>query len=153
MNWAAFGSIAEALGAAGVVVTLIFLVGQVRTGNRLLRSESTRTSLQLNSDVGLAIAESREVAEVFNQGLADPGSLDRTDKTRFTWLMSMVINSQYGSYEDFELGLVTEQDIGDIRRSIGSVLDTPGGRWWWQKNKESYSDAFTEYVDRKIWSA
>ena len=42
MNWEAFGAIAEMVGAAAVVATLLYLSIQVRTANRQAELESFR---------------------------------------------------------------------------------------------------------------
>ena len=68
MNWEALGAIAEGLGAAGVLVTLIYLVGQVRTNNRLIFSEGRRAAVQNINQLGLGIADNRQMAELFVAG-------------------------------------------------------------------------------------
>jgi hypothetical protein len=50
MNWDAIGAVAEGLGATGVIVTLVYLVRQLRTNNLLLRSESNRYATQATHD-------------------------------------------------------------------------------------------------------
>jgi hypothetical protein len=48
MNWEIVGVVAEVVGAAAVVVSLIYLARQVRTSNRLARAEAYRSP---NSDL------------------------------------------------------------------------------------------------------
>ncbi len=40
MNWEAFGAIGEVAGAAGVIVTLMYLSSQVRASNRASKVEA-----------------------------------------------------------------------------------------------------------------
>ena len=152
MNWEAFGSIAEGLGAAGVIATLLYLVLQLRTNNQLLRSECERVSTQITVEAGLAIAENREVAELFSRGLADPSVLDGTDKGRFSWLMAGVISGGQLADSDWELGLVTRDDLGDTQAAYATILDTPGGSWWWERNKSAYKKHFIQSVERDFFS-
>jgi len=50
VNWDAIGAIGEIVGAAAVVISLIYLAGQMRMSNKLARSEAFRTpNAQLNS--------------------------------------------------------------------------------------------------------
>jgi hypothetical protein len=153
MNWEAFGAIAEGLGAAGVLVTLIYLVGQVRTSNRLARSESRRSSFQATTPVGLAIAHDRELAELWATGLRDPDTLDGADRIRFTWLMACAMVPMYLSHQDRRLGLLTEADATNQREGQGPMLDSPGGRWWWDRRKGAYDLSFVEYVEGEILRA
>ena len=133
MNWEAIGAIGEGLGAIGVIVTLVYLVGQVRTSNRLLRADSERSSTESMNQTALKLAENRDLQELFSQGLIAPDELDRTDKGRFTWLFSCLIGTQHTVWTHFELGLVTLAEVGDMRAAYGDIIDTPGGRWWWKR--------------------
>ena len=47
MNWEAIGAIGEILGAAGVIITLIYLSGQIRQNNRQIKGEAIGTLAQL----------------------------------------------------------------------------------------------------------
>ena len=50
INWDAIGAIGEIVGAAAVVVSLVYLARQMRMSNKLARSEAFRTpNTQLNS--------------------------------------------------------------------------------------------------------
>ena len=147
MNWDAIGAIAELLGAGAVVVTLVFLIGQLRTNNRLLRAESLRFGTRASMETGLAIASDRHVAEVFAKGLADPESLDSTDKGRFMWLMSSLVTAQHATHQERELGLATRAEGGNLAESMRAILDTPGGRWFWQRVRGSYQPGFVEAVE------
>jgi hypothetical protein len=152
MNWEAFGSIAEALGAAGVIVTLIYLVGQVRTNNRLLRSNSARTSTELTVQIGLKIAESRDLAELFQKGVHDPDQLDGPDRGRFTWLMASLVGQEQQTFVDEQLGLTTDDEESQLQRAYAGVLDSSGGRWWWTRNRSRYLAAFAEHIDREMFA-
>ena len=152
MNWEAIGAIAEGLGAAGVLATLVYLVGQVRTNNRLLRSESFRTSTELTVQIGLKIAESRDLAELFQKGVRDPDQLDGPDRGRFTWLIASLVGQEQQTFIDRRLGLAMEEEEGGLQRSYAGVLDTPGGRWWWTRNRSRYYSLFAEHIDREMFA-
>jgi len=152
MNWEAIGAIAEGLGAAGVLATLVYLVGQVRTNNRLLRSESERASTELTNQTALKIAESRDLAELFQKGVLDPDQLDGPDRGRFIWLMASLVNQEQLTFFDRHLGLKGQLELGDLKETYESVLDTPGGQWWWARNRNRYFPAFVEHIDREIFA-
>jgi hypothetical protein len=151
MNWEALGAIAEGLGAAGVLVTLVYLVGQVRTNNRLIFSEGRRAAVQNISQLGLGIADNRQMAELFVAGLRDPEAMDQVDQIRFTWLMSSLIAPLYASVTDRKLGLAPGE-VMNTRESHRGLLDSPGGRWWWENRKGAYDEHFIEHIDREFFS-
>jgi hypothetical protein len=152
MNWEAIGATAEGLGAAGVLITLIYLVGQVRTNNRLIFSEGRRSAVQNINQLGLGIADNRQMAELFVAGLKDPEAMDQVDRIRFTWLMAALIAPLYATYTDRKLGLIPAESVLNTRESHKGLLDSPGGRWWWENRKRSYDKDFVEYIGHEFFS-
>ena len=45
MNWDAIGSLAEMLGAAGVIVSLVYLSSQIRTNTKTVKAAATKDTL------------------------------------------------------------------------------------------------------------
>ena len=48
MNWEAVGAIAEALGATGVIASLIYVATQVRQSNVVARNQARQTWMQFD---------------------------------------------------------------------------------------------------------
>ena len=131
---------------------MVYLVGQVRTGNRLARSESVRATTQTSDQLAIAIAHDRGLAELWTAGLSDSHALDETDRVRFTWLMSCLITALYRGHNDHRLGLLPDSDLFDNREGNRAVLASPGGRWWWERRKGAYRASFIEFIEREILS-
>ncbi len=73
MNWDAIGAIAEALGAAGVIASLIYLATQIRSQNREAR-----------------VAASREVTAAFREAI---GSMQDDQRSRVLWKAIQAVDS------------------------------------------------------------
>jgi len=93
-------------------------------------------------------AADRQVGELFLKGLTDPKSLDPVDRTRFSWLISSIVTAQNTAYQDLELGVLTSADMSDLSESMSGILDTPGGRWFWRRNRGSFLPGFVGEVER-----
>ena len=93
MNWSAVAAVAELLGAAAVVLSLLYLSAQVRAGNRQAKHDATRDLAARVSEISLAIASSRDLAVVFDIGAASFDQLDRADQVRYRTLCNALFRT------------------------------------------------------------
>ncbi|MBW2424465.1 MAG: hypothetical protein JRG86_09460 [Deltaproteobacteria bacterium] len=69
----------EFLGGIAVVVSLVYLAGQIRQNSKLLRACATSTTSQLQYGQNEMIAKDSEVAQLFYNGASEPDSLTEVD--------------------------------------------------------------------------
>ena len=84
MNWEAFGAIGEIVGAAGVIVSLIYLASQIK--NQYTESQVTAVNnltYQWNAFMGDMAGDS-ELARIWVKGLNDFHALDSTEHVQFS---------------------------------------------------------------------
>ncbi len=86
MNWDAIGAVAEALGAAGVIASLLYLAIQVRASTRASAVEAKLQSTRLLSETMDVVLHSPELAAIHSRGLADLESLSKEEYYRFSIL-------------------------------------------------------------------
>lgn len=141
MNWDAVAAVAEICGAAGVIVTLIYLALQVRQNTRALDHSTLRAALQDAFDWRNGLIQSREVAQLYRAGMLDSEGLDEVDALRFRMLMDSLFSSWDYSYMS-RSGLA-EAQLKFIRRT----LQAPGGARYWARRKTIFGAGFVSYVD------
>ncbi|MEJ2239686.1 MAG: hypothetical protein P8X82_15425, partial [Gemmatimonadales bacterium] len=97
MNWDALGAIGEIVGAAGVVVSLLYLASQVRNNSRQLRHASAQAVLdKLNGLIG-QLAFTAGAGDVWSRGLSGLDTLkDDEELVRFS---SMLLQA-FWAYEE-----------------------------------------------------
>ena len=83
MNWTAIGAIGELLGAAAVVVSLIYLGAQVRNQTRQARLEASRALSQGVTDLSMALCTDPEMADLWMRASADAQSLSPVEQMRY----------------------------------------------------------------------
>ena len=156
MNWEAIGAIGEIVGALGVIVTLGYLGYQIRQNTTQLE-QSRRMSIAAAVSVSATnyrenrryIYTNRDVAVVVLKGLADPESLDETDRYRFRLIIQNTMDSLWDLYAqtvitDFSPETWKTQGVGLVRR----VFRTDGGSWFWTNHRDEYNDEFRAEIDR-----
>ena len=138
MNWEAVGAIGETLGAAGVIVTLVYLAVQIRDSNRVAEDASFEHKL------ALGIASFHEMikgehGDVIMKGLIRYGELRGREKLIF----DNVMNSWFTV---IALALFSrERDLMDDEstENLGFVLRTrffpySGTHAWWSESRELF---------------
>ncbi|WP_252258208.1 hypothetical protein [Erythrobacter aurantius] len=140
--------IAEIVAAAAVVVSLVFVGVQLRSANVIaVRDEANATMLQW-SNIRRSIYSDETVAEIFNRGLADPASLDETERVRFDNLMTEYSWGTWHIWDRIAAGLIPESHW---EKGAGShfllVLCTPGGRESWQEISVTMPPGFADAMN------
>ena len=69
MNWEAIGAVGEAVGAAGVIVSLLYLAVQIRGDAREKRASRTHDRSVSTGNLLLTIANNPELSEIFSRGI------------------------------------------------------------------------------------
>lgn len=132
MNWDALGAVSEIVGAAGVVITLIFLVVQLKQNTRAMQ-ESNRleraAAIDRHTDsVGSwrsMLAQNRELAEIYLKATNNE-SLDKLEWMRLNHIWINLVNTQRSNFERAkvvgEAGLATQAVRSVAREVVSSAV-------------------------------
>ncbi len=155
MNWEAIGAIGEVVGAAGVILTLVYLAFQIRQNTAQLEhaAKMARVSAQTTSNETLrenrqSIFETAEMAEIYHLGNLDPLELSDVQILRYRLVMQNVTEVMLEictqSYTtNFSPEIWNTQGLSLVQR----VLETPGGQWFWKEYQDNYTNSFRNEVD------
>jgi hypothetical protein len=129
MNWDALGAIGEIVGAAGVIVSLLYLASQVRSNSRQLR----------------------HAGDVWTRGLSGLDALrDDEELVRFS---SMLLQA-FWAYEEVlhyhQTGDIEEWAWTHAKAPVENFMRTPGFQEWWRLRKDWFSEDFQEFVDASM---
>lgn len=130
MNWEAIGSIAEALGAAGVIATLLYLAFQIRQNTRVAKADFFYRTVDGVIDFNLRVAESDHLPDLFWKALEDPDGLSESEERRTRHLMSGIFRQGERLYYAWQDDLVAEDVFRAQMRLQTRLARTPGGQRW-----------------------
>ena len=129
-----WGAIGEIIGAAAVLISLIYLAKQIRQNTRQLQAsvEATRlASFESNVRSGNFIREllvrDREISDLFLRGLKGLSRLDDTDRFRMDMLLRIVFAESQRTYVR-ERAL--KSDSEGPQQIIDDLLKSRGVREW-----------------------
>ena len=131
MNWDAIGAISELVGAAAVVVTLLYLVKQIKQNTESTEAVGFQTWQSDSAAHWLAMADNRELGRDVAACMYD--SRDLSDDSWIpvgSWLLNNI--RQYQTTFILHDRGVIDDDLFDVEMRMASRnLRIPGIRQWW----------------------
>ena len=150
MDISQLGDVGEFVSSLGVLVTLIFLVVEMRRNNRLqLRANANQAAR--DDVISLQTIIHEDVSELFlrgnEQGLA---SLTPHERYRFDLAYTVWLHPIQQAYADFHAGFYPAENLVPYENSLPGFLCTPGGAEWWDQRKFWFTNQFREDVERLL---
>ena len=153
MNWEALGSIAEATGAAGVIVSLIYLAAQIRDQNRESRSATTNALTQQWSLVMSGVSTSESLGAIYIRGLNSFDELAPAEKIRFTTFLSQMTQIAESLQIHFLEGKLDPDLWRGYDARMKDVFSQPGAKSWWATRRHHFSEKAQLYIEAIVTEA
>ena len=141
------GNFGEFFGAIAVVVTLAYLATQIRHGNELARRNEMNVGHEQTSQLRMAVAIHRDVAELMALGTTEPSSLDAVDRSRYNAITMTLFRLGFQAWDRARHGLLDEREWVSFREVFAATIATDGGGAWWTNNKHGFLDEFRVEID------
>ena len=150
-----FASIGEIIGAAGVVISLVYLAIQIRTNTE---AERTSTYQSIVSDFGAlnnTMASTPELSHLFVGAMENYHQLSSDEKARISQLFFQCFRYIENMFYQHQKGYLDEQVWIGWKRLMLTYYSPPGFQTCWEHRRDVYSETFaifleTEKLDRKI---
>ncbi len=131
MNWEAIGAIGELSGAAAVVVTLLYLVKQIKQNTESTEAVGFQTWQSDSAAHWLATASNRELGRDVAACLDDSKNLSEDSWISVgSWLLNNIRQYQT-TFILHEKGMIDDDLFGVEMRMAARNLQIPGIRQWW----------------------
>ena len=151
MNWDAVAAIGEAVGAVGVIASLIYLAVQVRASTRASAVEAKLASTRMRTDFISYLIQSPDLNTVFLQGRKSIEDLSEEDYYRFSNMALHAFSFLSAAYFQFRKGTRSDDDWYEARSTMSFLLRGPGFRVWWMKvGHYMFGNDFVSFVESEI---
>ena len=150
MDLTQLANLGEFIGGVAVLVTLIYLAVQVRSGAREQRAASMRESTREMASVLQAISLSGETAEIWRNGMNHFIELGPTERLRFSGLIGHLLRLQEQLYYQVGDGTVEPEVWGGFENQLHDLAAYPGFHDWWPTRENWYGQRFRRFVDSHI---
>ena len=146
MNWEAAATIAEIVGAAGVIASLIYLAVQVRLSTKVSRAEITKDLYLASRTAIMDIASNESLAEIS----ADIRQFESVELMRRNMFYQSFFRLYELQYNLANQGLLDE----DIARSYSLIIQmwarTVYFADYWNRHRGEFNESFAAYVDKQF---
>jgi hypothetical protein len=151
MNWEALGALAELVGAAGVIGSLLYLAAQVRTSNRASAVQAKLESTRLLNDFMDLLIERPELNRLMLNGRKGLDSLSPDDYQQFSNISLKALWFFSAGHFQFLQRTLSHSDWFELQAVIDYWLRSQGCRDWWEKlGRFMYGDEFVAFIDSEI---
>ena len=140
----------EFLGGIAVVVSLVYLAGQIRSNTRMLQVSATVAYGESDMEVAKLLIAEPEVARILREGAADRESLSIDERSRLDQFLDMTTRQFQRSYFIAQDGAMKPAIWQGEKKGNAWVLQQRGSRQWWNENRFLFSDEFADFVDGLI---
>ncbi len=147
MNWDAMSAMAEIVGSAGVIITLIYLVIQIRANtNAMTRTEARE--VQANCMTAYyAVANDRELSDIIVRGTKAMNDLDDVERYRFDLAVAGYLLPVEQAFAASRSNLYLQDDLAPLKTIVKGILDSPGCKEWWAERKQWFTPTFITMID------
>ena len=144
INWDAVAGISEALGALGVIATVVYLAFQIRQNTRSIQG-STEQSL-VTSEMTLYGLLAQH-ASVYRRGCASVADLDSDEESLFEHLVVAEMSQLYGVFVQYQRKLIPEYVWMTYLGEWPDRVKRPGFQRTWSKMQDTYPTDFRQCLD------
>jgi len=155
MNWDAVGAIGEVVGAAAVVITLVYLAIQIRQNTKQIeentyavRAAAIESSLSYTFNNRAAVFSDEGTAKVYEKGLESIDSLSGTELLRFRLIVNNIFDAFLNMYSQTKRTNFSPEIWQSQAFLLSRVLDSSGGAWFWENQRGAYPEDFQAEIQR-----
>lgn len=153
MNWDAIGAVGEMIGAAAVVISVIYLATQIRKQTQEGRLAATRElASQTQGLIDHMIARPKLAANYLKavQRFDELPNEERFWASMYFMRMFRVMEQQllHSNHSSIE-----HEYFESVEKTIEEMLSLPGVQQWWNKNDYMFSSLMRDYVKPRLVKA
>ena len=148
-DWA---NLAEIVGTAAIIFSLIFVGLQISDNTREMRSAAAHNATESLQNWYVEIATNSQAAQVFRKGMGDPSALSKDEA--FQYLMN--IHSAVLAYQNVYFlgneGALDNSLYLAMSATMVAVVPSPGFQWYWKQRFEYFTPEFRKFVEELMIS-
>jgi len=126
MDWNAIGAVAEIVGAIAVVVTLIYLAGQVRQATRATQAANFQAASALEQEFLLLLGQDPATARTWATYIfGDLTTLPEDERMQAVFLMGSILRRLKNVYHQHKSDTISDDAWSSRRRMFAAVAQSP----------------------------
>jgi len=143
-EWA---NIAEIIGAAAIIISLVYVSIQVRDNTNAIRSAATNDAATAMQSWYMSVGSDGQTSEVFYQGVTRPDSLIAEEMFQFTMITHAAFPGFQNGFELAERGTLDPEIRDSITNKLLATKDLPGYKIYWRQRGSQFNRRFRAFVE------
>ena len=143
MDWAAIEAIASVAGVISVVISIIFLIYEVRHNARAIEGSTVQLLMSLEREVFRLLAEN---AELTNKGGWEFASLPEPECYKYERVVGTYMSSNNAAFIQHERDLVVAEVWDAYVNALKRQSQAPEFAGIWEQIKEGYRKSFLREI-------
>lgn len=147
MNWEAIGAVGEIIGAAAVVVSVIYLALQIRAQNVESRLGATRDLASKRAEPLKLLIGDDSAIEVWLKAIRDYESLQGHDRMKASLMFNLVMRNAEQDFLHKGTGHADDPYLESVDRVLSQNVSAPGLQEWWRTTGFLFNQGFQDHVN------
>lgn len=139
--------VVEALGATGVIVTLLYLAKETRLNTAQIQTDSLAASIGNFVAQILLVSQTAENSTTFRQCLHSYADQDAATQNGFHAMLLGFVSKYNHTWRLYQSGLLSEDEVRANQRTLVGILRSPGSLEWWESWKHEPPEQLTRHID------
>jgi len=145
VNWSAVEAVSSAIGAVGVIITIVYLAYQIRQNTYSIQGQTEQSLMTLEKEVFALIADN---ASVYRRGSFNSKSLDPDEAVQFYYIVAAEMSLIYSAYVQHHRKLISDEVWNAYRVGTRNKLEDHGYMATWMELKADYPASFRSAIDQ-----
>ena len=147
MNWDAIGAIAEIIGAIAVVLSLVYVAVQIRSGTTALRTTLRDSAFNYMNEWNYALNSDPELPWIFKRGLRDPSDLNEKEATQFHHMLYSFLKVFENVYLHYLDGTIAREAWDNNKEILLLYCTQNGARQYWEERRRIFDPRFRALLE------
>jgi hypothetical protein len=146
-DWDAIGAFAEAISALAVVISLIYLSLQIRSGTNALRTTLRDSAFRHLSEWNYVLCSDAELPWVFKRGLRNPSALSDKETAQFHHMLYSFFKTFENIYLHYLEGSIAREAWENNNEILFLYCIQNGAKEYWRDRREIFDPRFRDLVE------
>ena len=147
MSWQAIGSIAELVGAVGVIISLLYLAVQIRQSTKATKVATAHAISAAVREWNQPMLEDADLSWTFTVGTEDPARLDERERSRFYQICFSFFRMFEDVHYQYEHGVLEAEIREGYKLHYAAYAKAPGMLAYWNLRRHTYHPRFRDFLD------
>ena len=150
MNWDAIGAVGEIIGALAVVISVVYLAIQVRSGSAAVSTNLRDSVFASLNEWNYRLTADPPYAAMFHRGLKDFSLLTDEEIPRFMHTAYSFFKLFENVYLHYVEGSVGAEAWVQNREVLYTFSKTPGGKFYLEVRREIFDERFIKELEEVV---